>query len=457
MEELKVKTSIIFIFCLASLILLGNLWTGSLASWDESLYAQVAREISSNGNWIDLTWAGQRWSDKPPLYMWVTALIYKVLGVNEFSARLFSALCGIGTVLATYGLAHSLYSRSIAWCASLILLSTWHFIWSAKVAMLDVTLTFFTSLSLLFWVWGEKNKPCLMLAALAFTLAFLTKGFAAGIIPVILALYLYFAKKYSLLKEPLLWWGIGLSLFILGWWHWLVFSHYGKGFISDYFVKHLLTRTSTSVEGHAGSIFTYLKVVPNKGKPWGALGFIGIAFAGWEMFKRREKSHLLMLVWPLTVLALYSFFKTKLHWYIMPVYPALSILSAVCISRLFRRYAFWAALFLCVVSITYLSVAKSIFYLDYSPEAKKMAAHVKSLMPAAAKIFLYRVGDPAVRFYFGDRFVFVTQKDEIERLMQEAGNYIVFDTSEVHALPAQKFSILYQNPQFTAARTVILQ
>ncbi|MBP7217065.1 MAG: glycosyltransferase family 39 protein, partial [Candidatus Omnitrophica bacterium] len=54
---------------IATLVIFWNLGAGSLISWDECLYAQVAREILINHNWIDLTWMGLPWSDKPPLYM----------------------------------------------------------------------------------------------------------------------------------------------------------------------------------------------------------------------------------------------------------------------------------------------------------------------------------------------------------------------------------------------------
>jgi len=89
MERAQTIKDITVLLLVASFVLLWNLGTGSLTSWDEAVYAQVAKEILISNNWIDLTHMGNAWSDKPPLYMWMTAIFYKLFGVNEFSARFF--------------------------------------------------------------------------------------------------------------------------------------------------------------------------------------------------------------------------------------------------------------------------------------------------------------------------------------------------------------------------------
>ena len=182
---------------IAGFVILWNIGTGSLLSWDEAVYAQVSKEILRSNNYVDLTWAGKTWSDKPPLYMWMTVVFYKIFGIGEFAARLFSALCGIGTVIVTYLFALKLYSRRAAFAASLILASTLHFIWASKVGMLDAALTFFISLSLYWFIIGIERKIFLTLSALAFGAAFLTKGFGALLIPIILTAYILTCLLYT--------------------------------------------------------------------------------------------------------------------------------------------------------------------------------------------------------------------------------------------------------------------
>src|SRR5215211_3367672 len=75
--------------------LLWKLGAGSLAAWDEAIYAQVSKEIVQGGEWLTLHWQYANWFEKPPLFMWITAAFYRVLGVNEFAARLPSAISGL--------------------------------------------------------------------------------------------------------------------------------------------------------------------------------------------------------------------------------------------------------------------------------------------------------------------------------------------------------------------------
>lgn len=45
-------------------------------------YAQVSREILDNGDWINLTIAGDPYDQKPPLMFWIGALFFSILGVS---------------------------------------------------------------------------------------------------------------------------------------------------------------------------------------------------------------------------------------------------------------------------------------------------------------------------------------------------------------------------------------
>ena len=84
-----------FIFLLllvAALALLWKLGAGSLAAWDEAIYAQVSKEILRSGDWLTPHWQYQPWFEKPPLFLWSTAFLYRLFGINEFWARVPAAL-----------------------------------------------------------------------------------------------------------------------------------------------------------------------------------------------------------------------------------------------------------------------------------------------------------------------------------------------------------------------------
>ena len=142
-KKLQLDFNILYLLTLSTFFCLFRLGRGSLASWDEALYAVASREIHQSGDWVRLTFFGQPFYDKPPLYFWLTNFCYPFFGVTELSARLPSALCGIGTVWATYFLGSRLFSKDVGFLSAGILLSCADFLHYSRFATLDVTHLFF--------------------------------------------------------------------------------------------------------------------------------------------------------------------------------------------------------------------------------------------------------------------------------------------------------------------------
>ena len=107
---------------LALLLLFYHLGDGSLYEWDEAIYAQVAKETFRSDTWMTLTWNGTPFFHKPPLYFWLTALTYKIIGVHELAARLWPAMFGFGVVVLTFILGVRLRSWLVGALAALLLL-----------------------------------------------------------------------------------------------------------------------------------------------------------------------------------------------------------------------------------------------------------------------------------------------------------------------------------------------
>lgn len=452
MEKTEKIVDLTALVVIAGLILLWNLGTGSLLSWDEAVYAQVSKEMLNSHNYMDLTLAGQQWSDKPPLYMWMTVIFYRVFGIGEFAVRLFSALCGIGTVIVTYLLALALYSRRTAVAAALVLLSTQHFIWASKVGMLDAALTFFITLSLYWFITGEDKKQYLFFSMIAFACAFLTKGFGAMLIPMILAVYIVWTKKFNLIKEPALLCGLFAAFIILALWHLTAFIHYGKEFISGYFTKHLLARVSGPLEGHEGTLWTYLKVIPNKGRPWGILTFFVIPAVLWQAIIKKENTKFaLPVIWALTAITVFSLVKTKLHWYIMPVYPAISVLIGWGVSKLLDKKSIAAVVLCFIASLLYLTFERHIFNLDYSHETKKLALFAREKISGKDRIYVYG-SDPAVRFYFLNDKVDPERSLTMDELLSKRDRYVVLDKKTLNMIKNSGILIVGESTDFAVIK-----
>src|SRR4051812_6501546 len=75
-----------------AVVCLPNLGLPSLWDVDEPNNAQCAREMYDSGNPIVPTFNYELRDDKPVLLYWLQMAAYRCLGVNEFSARLPSAV-----------------------------------------------------------------------------------------------------------------------------------------------------------------------------------------------------------------------------------------------------------------------------------------------------------------------------------------------------------------------------
>jgi len=453
MEHVRIKKDLIILLLISGVVLFWSLGSGSLASWDEAIYANISNEIIKSNNWIDLTHEGVPWNDKPPLYMWITAFFYTLFGVTEFSARLLSVLCGVGTILCTYLLGNKLYSRKTAISASLILLTSWQFIWSSRMGTLDIAMTFFMILSFLLFLYGEKSKIALFLCPLSFAGAFYIKSMGALLIPIILLIFIISARKYKLLATRAFIFGAIVASILILWWHLLAWAHYGDGFINDYFVKHLVTRTTNAIDGHTGDIFTYIGVIPNKGRPWGGVGLILLPLAAWRIFRNNEKMHLLPVIWVSTVFVIFSLVKTKLIWYVVPLYPPLAIISGWGISKLLNKHTIKIVSVLASISLIYLAIDKNIFDLDRSPTGKRVSTRAINTVPEDKTLYIYSIGDPSMQFYAGREGKFIVKKSELLALGKNKDIYILTTLNHLPSFPLKNFSVVFKEDHYALIKT----
>ena len=85
----------IVLVALAALATVPCLGSTTFFDRDEGYYAECAREMALRGDPFVPTFSGKPWMEKPPLTYWAMAVSMKLLGFNEFAARLPSALAGL--------------------------------------------------------------------------------------------------------------------------------------------------------------------------------------------------------------------------------------------------------------------------------------------------------------------------------------------------------------------------
>ncbi|HEY8185550.1 MAG TPA: glycosyltransferase family 39 protein, partial [Pyrinomonadaceae bacterium] len=179
-------TTIVVIGLIAASVFLIGLGSSRLDSWDEAIYAQSAKEMANNGDWITPHWNGKEFFQKPPLLIWLTAFLFKIFGVSETSARAVSAFSGIGVVLLTLLLARRFFDELPAVVAAVALLVSAPMFQFARSGTMDVLLTFFILLAVYAYVKTTDNARWWLVVGLGCGLAVMTKGAAA--LPLLAAL-----------------------------------------------------------------------------------------------------------------------------------------------------------------------------------------------------------------------------------------------------------------------------
>ncbi len=120
-EELRYQLVIVAV---ATVVCFVGLGATGLWDMDEALYGSCAREMLERGNWVVPWFNGKMFPEKPPLMFWSMIAGYELFGVNEWGARFFSAVFGVGTALATFQLSRILFSPRVGLWAGLISTST---------------------------------------------------------------------------------------------------------------------------------------------------------------------------------------------------------------------------------------------------------------------------------------------------------------------------------------------
>jgi 4-amino-4-deoxy-L-arabinose transferase-like glycosyltransferase len=323
----------------ASVVLLVKLGAGSLAAWDEAIYAEVSKEMARGGDWLTPHWAHQPWFEKPPLLVWTTAFFFELFGVSEFWARAASALSGVALVVVTYLAARLAYDRRVGLLAAGVLLTSYHFLSFARFGTTDVMLALFTTLAVyghLRLQRGGGDPRWWYLVWLAVALALMLKGAGGLVAPAAVALALALDRRLGAsLRSRHFRAGCVIALLIVAPWHVLMLARYGRAFADEYVGYHVVARLTRPLEGHASGYLYYAARLFDGFFPWCLLAPFALVSGARESVKGETLSRVFLIVAAL-VFVVYTLIPTRRPWYLVPAYPALAILVAAFVVRLYR-------------------------------------------------------------------------------------------------------------------------
>jgi 4-amino-4-deoxy-L-arabinose transferase-like glycosyltransferase len=353
--------TISFLVVIASLLIFFRLGQNTLEDWDEAIYAEVAKEMVNRGDWLTQYYNYQPWFEKPPLQTWLTGLYFSVFNINEFWARAASAFSALFLVIITYFFGCKCFGYRVGLLGAVILLSNYEFLNQSRSGKMDMMLSLFIYLSIAAYLFARRDVKYWYLFWVAFSLAFMTKFWAAGVILIIVIIMLIIDNKITItISSKVFWTGVLFSVSLILPWHLIMlFLHYDQ-FIERYFLYDLIKRSISGLEGNIGTGMYYWDRLQIRFSPWYLLVPFAMTINLYDHVKKKDRNAGLMILYILiiVVFSLYSFIvQTKLFWYIIPIFPAVSLLISSLIIKAFKSQKSFAFFGLAYASFIALLIA----------------------------------------------------------------------------------------------------
>ncbi|MDI3397518.1 lipid IV(A) 4-amino-4-deoxy-L-arabinosyltransferase [Pseudomonas sp. V88_4] len=317
---------------LIGLILLAYLLPlGTHGLWipDETRYAQISQDMLLSGNWVSPHFMGLRYFEKPIAGYWMIALGQELFGQNLFGVRFASALSTGLSVLLCFLVARRLWNEpSKSFICALLYMSFTVVAGQAGYANLDPQFTFWVNLSLVaLWFAVDSRSTWQRVISwavlgLACGMGFMTKGFLAWLLPVLIALpWMLWQKRW---RELLIYGPVAVAVAIVVSLPWVLAVHAQEPDYWRFFFWHEHIRRFAGDDAqHDAPWWFYLPLLVAFSLPWA--GMLPPAFKqAWQT--RAQPGIAFLLLWLVMPLAFFSTANGKLPTYILPCLLPLALL-----------------------------------------------------------------------------------------------------------------------------------
>ncbi|WP_227369334.1 ArnT family glycosyltransferase [Halomonas sp. M20] len=333
---------------LFALVLLG-IGIGLRDPWpaDEPRFALNALEMLKTGQFWFPHRGGEPYPDKPPLFMWASALSIAFTGSVRLGFLLPSLFAALGTLALVVDLTRRLYGQRVALLSGLALLTTLQFVIQAKAAQIDMLLTFFTTLGaygLLRHALLGPTRRWWLIGFAAMGLGIITKG--VGFLPLLLLpAWLWFAWRGQATRIALKDLGLGMVVLLAVVALWgvpmiLVATFGDDPSLAAYRDNILFKQTGERYADswhHLEPWYYYLVQV----LPWAWMPLVLAlpwAIPAWRRRARRGDARLLLpLSGVILILVFFSLSPGKRGVYVLPTIPLLVLALAPLLPGLLRK------------------------------------------------------------------------------------------------------------------------
>ena len=199
---------------------------------------------------------------------------------------------------------------------------------------MDAILLFFLVSSMYLLILSEKNPRLLLASSAVMGLASLTKNFA-GFLPFgIGLLYLLATGKWRNYRVSGVIQAVLLFLIISSGWIIAMILMHKKAFLEEFFIQQVYNRATSTEYGTGvnaarsltGGILFIGKTILKGFYPWSLLLPPCLVWVFFRIPQWKKDGRILLLIWLVSFGTVLLLCKNKLHWYVLPIYPAASIL-----------------------------------------------------------------------------------------------------------------------------------
>ena len=301
----------------------------------EAYVAVTARQMVNSGNWVVPFFDGEPRLQKTPLSYWLVAAAAKATGgVNNFVARLPSAVLAVLSAVAIFYFVSDQLGMRIAALSSLIWSTSLCYIRYSHTGRPEMALTAFVTIAMLSFYSAVKAQSrkkqvfYMLIFWLSFSLAMLAKGPAP--LPLIFpALFFYFAvfRRWRLIGRllPI----AGMILFLLIFLPWpitvLIKFPQAAGIWKDEF----LGRAAGEYAAGLKPFYYYFEIMFVYSLPFSAFIPLAIAAPFYQIWEKKREVMFYMWFWFVAGVLVMSVCGGKRQHYILPLMPAMAVLTGI--------------------------------------------------------------------------------------------------------------------------------
>ena len=324
---MKDKKLVIFLI-LSAIVLYINVGSYGVVESSDARYAEIAREMVVSGDYLHPNLLDVHHYHKPPFTYWITALGYKIFGINSFGARFFLQLAVLLQILFVYLLSFQLFNnRKTALWAAIIYFSFPIVLMSSRNLTTDAFLAMFAVLSMYSWVKYRKSGDWryFYLFTFSFAMGFLTKGPVIFIVPVpfIIAYNRTEKAKHGFSIHHILAWLLFVA--VASSWY-LMLVRENPAFLDYFLGRQTVDRFSKNAFNRTEPFWYFIVLAPLVGLPWLLLLPI---FLKTNLEKFTNRSISMALTYGILIpLLFFSISSSKRVLYILPFYSLLAVLIA---------------------------------------------------------------------------------------------------------------------------------